>query len=138
MDDLKRHVKDLETLLVEILLRQKEPLTRPLIEKISAIVDIRPTREQIEGSKGIYYYVVIKHGVYMQDISFITDDVGLAKKEAEKLAKADYDDYHNWNVCIYHRGTDELHLYYQYNQKKGSRYTLPGEPFTAWEKFDGS
>jgi len=83
----------------------------------------------------MYYYYVAMSGVYMQGVYFISDDVALAKAEAEKLAKADVDNYHTWDVYNYHSGTKESHLYYQFNKQEGSRYQLPGEAFTEWEKF---
>lgn len=83
----------------------------------------------------MYYYYVIMQGILVQELQFITEDVHLAKEKAEVLAKADSDDYHSWDVYIYHRETDESHLYYEYNKKSGSRYTIPGERTTEWVKF---
>jgi hypothetical protein len=44
-------------------------------------------------------YVVVKDGVYIQEVYGPFDALGQATDKCEKLAKEDEDDYHLWLVC---------------------------------------
>ena len=46
-------------------------------------------------------YYIQKHGIYPQGVFWIGRDVLVGKRKLDKLADADKDSYHNWELIKY-------------------------------------